>query len=87
MTKKVLKGTVTRAKNNKTIVVEVTRKFKHPLYEKEIKRSNSTNFWDLNRLPGQTRNYVPKILAFFLISKNPEKYGFNTNNSCMELNY
>ena len=44
---------------------------------KEMKRSNSTNFWDLTRLPGQTRNYVPKILAFFLISKNPEKYGFN----------
>ena len=44
---------------------------------KEMKRSNSNNFWDLNRLPGQTRNYVPKILAIFLISKNPEKYGFN----------
>ena len=43
---------------------------------KEIKRSNSYNFWDLNRLPGQTRNYVPKILGIFLISKNPEKYGF-----------
>ena len=48
---------------------------------KEMKRSDSNNFWDLNRLPGQTRNYVPKILAFFLISKNPEKYGFNTNSS------
>ncbi|MDC0145682.1 LysM peptidoglycan-binding domain-containing protein, partial [bacterium] len=47
---------------------------------KEMKRSNSNNFWDLNRLPGQTRNYVPKILAFFLISKNPEKYGFATVN-------
>ena len=46
---------------------------------KEIKRSNSTNFWDLNRLPGQTRNYVPKILAIFLINKNPEKYGFTVN--------
>ena len=46
---------------------------------KEIKRSNSTNFWDLNRLPGQTRNYVPKILAIFLIAKNPEKYGFTIN--------
>ena len=32
--KKILKGTVTSAKNNKTIVVEVTRKFKHPFYEK-----------------------------------------------------
>ena len=37
MTKKILKGTVTSAKNNKTIVVEVTRKFKHPFYEKVIK--------------------------------------------------
>ena len=39
MTKKVLKGIVKSAKNNKTIVVEVTRKFKHPFYEKVIKRS------------------------------------------------
>ena len=42
MTKKVLKGTVTSAKNNKTIVVEVTRKFKHPFYEKVIKRTKNT---------------------------------------------
>ena len=41
MTKKVLKGVVTSAKNNKTIVVEVTRKFKHPFYEKIIKRSKN----------------------------------------------
>ena len=39
MTKKILKGTITSAKNNKTVVVEVTRKFKHPFYEKVIKRS------------------------------------------------
>ena len=44
---------------------------------KEMKRSNSNNFWDLNRLPGQTRNYVPKILAIFMIAQDPEKYGFN----------
>ena len=41
MTKKILKGIVTSAKNNKTIVVEVTRKFKHPFYEKVIKRSKN----------------------------------------------
>ena len=41
MTKKILKGVVTSAKNNKTIVVEVTRKFKHPFYEKVIKRTKS----------------------------------------------
>ena len=39
MTKKILKGVVKSAKNDKTIVVEVTRKFKHPFYEKIIKRS------------------------------------------------
>ena len=37
MTKKVLKGIVTSAKNNKTIVVQVTRKFKHPFYDKIMK--------------------------------------------------
>ena len=46
MTKKVLKGTVTSAKNNKTIVVEVTRKFKHPFYGKVIKRSKKYHAHD-----------------------------------------
>ena len=46
MTKKILKGTVTSAKNNKTIVVEVTRKFKHPFYEKVIRRSKKFHAHD-----------------------------------------
>ena len=46
MTKKVLKGIVTSAKNDKTIVVEVTRKFKHPFYEKIIKRSKKYHAHD-----------------------------------------
>ena len=48
MTKKILKGIVTSAKNNKTIVVEVTRKFKHPFYEKVIKRSKKYHAHDEN---------------------------------------
>ena len=48
MTKKILKGTVTSTKNNKTIVVEVTRKFKHPFYEKVIKRSKKYHAHDEN---------------------------------------
>ena len=48
MTKKVLKGIVTSAKNNKTIVVEVIRKFKHPFYEKVIKRSKKYHAHDEN---------------------------------------
>ncbi len=46
MTKKILKGIVTSAKNNKTIVVEVTRKFKHPFYEKVIKRTKKYHAHD-----------------------------------------
>ena len=46
MTKKVLKGIVTSAKNNKTVVVEVIRKFKHPFYEKVIKRSKKYHAHD-----------------------------------------
>ena len=46
MTKKVLKGKVTSSKNNKTVVVEVTRKFKHPFYSKVIARSKKYHAHD-----------------------------------------
>tara|TARA_E500000178_G_C16761589_1_gene635036 strand:- start:283 stop:513 length:231 start_codon:yes stop_codon:yes gene_type:complete len=46
MSKKVLKGKVTSAKNNKTIVVTVTRKFKHPFYGKYISRSKKYHAHD-----------------------------------------
>ena len=46
MTKKILKGTVTSSKNDKTSVVEVTRKFTHPFYEKVIKRSKKYHAHD-----------------------------------------
>ena len=46
MTKKVLKGIVTSARSNKTIVVEVTRKFKHPFYGKVIKRTKKYHAHD-----------------------------------------
>ena len=46
MTKKVLKGTIISSKNNKTVVVEVTRKFKHPFYGKVIKRTKKYHAHD-----------------------------------------
>ena len=46
MTKKILKGIVTSAKNNKTIVAQVVRKFKHPFYKKIIKRSKKYHAHD-----------------------------------------
>ena len=48
MTKKVLKGIITSSKNNKTVVVEVTRKFKHPFYGKVIKRTKKYHAHDEN---------------------------------------
>ena len=39
MSKRLLKGTVISAKNNKTIVVKVVRKFQHPFFGKVISRT------------------------------------------------
>jgi len=39
MPKRVLSGTVVSDKGNKTIVVEVERRFMHPIYKKFIRRS------------------------------------------------
>ena len=50
MTKKILKGTVSSAKNNKTVVVQVTRKFKHPFYGKVITRSKKYHAHDENNI-------------------------------------
>ena len=39
MPKRILKGKVVSCKNDKTVVVEVTRKVQHKLYKKIIKRN------------------------------------------------
>ena len=46
MTKKILKGVITSSKSNKTVVVEVTRKFAHPFYGKVIKKSKKYHAHD-----------------------------------------
>ena len=38
MSKRILKGKVVSSKNDKTIIVEVTRTVQHKLYKKIIKR-------------------------------------------------
>ena len=48
MTKRILKGKVVSNKGNKTIVVEVKRKFRHPFYGKVISRSKKYNAHDEN---------------------------------------
>jgi len=48
MSKRVLKGKVISSKNNKTIVVEVVRKFQHPFYGKVISRTKKYHAHDEN---------------------------------------
>ncbi len=40
MPKRILQGTVESAKCDKTIAVRVERRFRHPLYQKTVRRSN-----------------------------------------------
>ena len=44
--------------------------------EYNMRRYNTKDFWQLRRLPRQTRNYVPTYLAATIIAKNPKKFGF-----------
>ena len=46
MTKKVLEGKVVSDKSDKTVVVEVKRKFVHPFYGKVISRSKKYHAHD-----------------------------------------
>ena len=42
-----------------------------------IKRSGSRDFWTLRGfLPGETKNYVPSILALSYVFRDPEGFGF-----------
>ena len=46
MPKRILSGTIRKATNKKTVVVEVERTFKHPIYKKYIKRSKKYHAHD-----------------------------------------
>lgn len=46
MPKRVLQGVVVSDKNNKTVVVEVERRFTHPLLKKTVRRSKKYHAHD-----------------------------------------
>jgi small subunit ribosomal protein S17 len=48
MPKRILQGTVVSDKNDKTIVVEVERRYTHPLYKKVVRRSKKYHAHDEN---------------------------------------
>ncbi len=46
MPKRVLRGTVVSDKNNKTVVVEVERRYTHPLLKKTVRRTKKYHAHD-----------------------------------------
>lgn len=48
--------------------------------QQAVKRTGYADFWELYRrnvLPKETKNYVPIILAFTVMAKNPKQYGLD----------
>jgi small subunit ribosomal protein S17 len=48
MPRRILQGNVVSTKNDKTVVVEVERKFRHPLYGKFVKQNKKYKAHDEN---------------------------------------
>jgi membrane-bound lytic murein transglycosylase D len=47
--------------------------------QRAVQKTGYADFWELykrNNLPGETKNYVPQILAAIIISRNLSHYGF-----------
>jgi membrane-bound lytic murein transglycosylase D len=45
-----------------------------------VMKTGYADFWELyrrNALPGETKNYVPGIIAAIIMAKNPEQYGLD----------
>ncbi|WP_342642008.1 30S ribosomal protein S17 [Rhodoligotrophos ferricapiens] len=49
MPKRILQGVVVSDKNDRTIVVQVERRFTHPLFKKTVRRSKKFHAHDENR--------------------------------------
>ncbi len=48
--------------------------------QRAVEKTGYADFWELyrrNNLPGETKNYVPEILAAIIIANNPHQYGFD----------
>ncbi len=47
--------------------------------QRAVQKTGYADFWELykrNNIPGETKNYVPEILAAIIIANHPEQYGF-----------
>ena len=58
--------------------------------QKAVMRTGYADFWELyrrNALPGETKNYVPAMLAAAIMAKNPKQYGLTSMNVEPAANY
>jgi membrane-bound lytic murein transglycosylase D len=58
--------------------------------QRAVQRTGYADFWELYRrnvLPGETRNYVPIILAITIMAKNPTQYGLDQVSPVPEVPY
>jgi membrane-bound lytic murein transglycosylase D len=49
--------------------------------QRAVMKTGYADFWELykrNVLPGETKNYVPGIIAAIIMAKNPEQYGLDS---------
>jgi peptidoglycan lytic transglycosylase D len=48
--------------------------------QRAVEKTGYADFWELykrNNLPGETKNYVPEILAAIIVANHPKQYGFD----------
>jgi len=45
--------------------------------DRAIRKSGTRNFWEIDALPRETRNHLPKFMASVIISKDPAYFGFD----------
>ena len=45
--------------------------------DRAIRKSGTRDFWELDALPRETRNHLPKFMAGVIISKDPSYFGFD----------
>ena len=80
MSKRILKGKVVSSKNDKTIVVEVVRKFQHPFYGKVISRSKKYHAHD-EKNKFKEGDVVEITECAPISKKKPGRLKFNDNES------
>lgn len=45
--------------------------------ERHVKQHKTDDYWKLNHLPRQTRDYVPTFMGAMIMAKSPAQYGFS----------